>query len=125
MLQQLKTPFKKVYGKVRSRADGFVGPVKESTSKLLALFPNIKAFAGSEDLANANDADSVLVDGENAEGKAAKLGLRARFKNFKKSLKGLSDLQNLILLTIAVVLPAGILIAVGLASFLKKRKNKE
>ena len=125
MLEQLKTPFKKVYGKVRSRADGFVEPVKESVSKLLALFPNIKAFAGSEDLANANDADSVLVDGENAEGKATKLGLRARFKNFKKSLKGLSDLQKLILLTIAVVLPAGILIAVALASFLKKRKNKE
>ena len=121
MLEQLKTPFKKVYGKVRSRTDRFVGPVKESASKLLALFPNIKAFAGSEDLANANDADPV--DGENAEGKATKLGLRARFKNFKKSLKGLSDLQKLILLTIAVVLPAGILIAVALASFLKRRKK--
>ena len=120
MLEQLKTPFKKVYGKVRSRADGFVGPVKNSASKLLALFPNIKAFAGSEDLA-----DGAPVEGENA-GEAAenkKLGLRARFKNFKKSLKGLSDLQKLILLTIAVVLPAGILIAVALASFLKKRKK--
>ena len=121
MLEQLKTPFKKVYGKVRSRADGFVEPVKESVSKLLALFPNIKAFAGSEDLAN-----DASVDGENAEGseEVVKPGLRARFKNFKKSLKGLSDLQKLILLTIAVVLPAGILIAVGLASFLKRRKNK-
>ena len=124
MLQQLKRPFAKVYGKVRSRADGFVEPVKESVSKLLALFPNIKAFAGSEDL--ANDADGALVDGENIEGseEVVKPGLRARFKNFKKSLKGLSDLQKLILLTIAVVLPAGILIAVGLASFLKRRKNK-
>ncbi|SIN90152.1 hypothetical protein [Fibrobacter sp. UWB11] len=120
MLEQLKTPFKKVYGKVRSRADGFVGPVKESASKLLALFPNIRAFAGSEELANNGD-----VDGENVEGseEVAKPGLRARFKNFKKSLKGLSDLQKLILLTIAVVLPAGILIAVALASFLKKRKK--
>ena len=121
MLEQLKTPFKKVYGKVRSRADGFVEPVKESVSKLLALFPNIKAFAGSEDLANSNDADGA-VDGEN--GKVAKPGLRAKFKNFKQSLKGLSDVQKLLLLTIAVVLPAGILIAVGLASFLKRRKNK-
>ena len=121
MLQQLKTPFKKVYGKVRSRADGFVGPVKESASKLLALFPNIKAFAGSEDLA-----EGASAEGENAEGTDAnaKPGLRARFKNFKQSLKGLSDLQKLILLTIAVVLPAGILIAVALASFIKKRKNK-
>lgn len=121
MLQQLKTPFKKVYGKVRSRADGFVGPVKESASKLLALFPNIKAFAGSEDLANNGE-----VEGENAEGTDAnaKPGLRARFKNFKQSLKGLSDLQKLILLTIAVVLPAGILIAVALASFIKRRKKQ-
>ena len=116
MLQQLKTPFKKVYGKVRSRADGFVGPVKESASKLLALFPNIKAFAGSEDLASNGE-----VEGTDAN---AKPGLRARFNNFKKSLKGLSDLQKLILLTIAVVLPAGILIAVALASFIKRRKNQ-
>ena len=120
MLQQLKTPFKKVYGKVRSRADGFVGPVKESASKLLALFPNIKAFAGSEDLANNGE-----VDGENAgETADVKPGLRARFKNFKQSLKGLSDLQKLILLTIAVVLPAGIIIAVALASFIKRRKKQ-
>lgn len=123
MLEQLKTPFKKVYGKVRSRTDRFVGPVKESASKLLALFPNINAFAGSEDLANANDADSIPVDGENAEGKATKPGLHAKLKNFKQSLKGLSDVQKLILLTIAVVLPAGIVLALALASFLKKRKK--
>ncbi|MDY6330336.1 MAG: hypothetical protein SPL52_02415 [Fibrobacter sp.] len=121
MLQQLKRPFKKVYGKVRSYVSRFVGPVKDSASKLFALIPGFKAFAGSEDLANANDADGA-VDGEN--GKVAKPGLRAKLKNFKQSLKGLSDAQKLILLTIAVVLPAGILIAVGLASFIKRRKNK-
>ena len=123
MLEQLKTPFKKVYGKVRSRADGFVGPVKNSASKLLALFPNIKAFAGSEESADAeNDA---ATEGENSGGTAEnkKLGLRARLKNFKQSLKGLSDVQKLLLLTIAVVLPAGILIAVALASFFKRRKK--
>lgn len=120
MLQQLKRPFAKVYGKVRSRADGFIGPVKNSASKLLALFPNIKAFAGSEDLA-----EGASAEGENAEGseEVVKPGLCARFKNFKKSLKGLSDLQKLILLTIAVVLPAGILIAVALANFFKRRKK--
>ena len=116
MLQQLKTPFKKVYGKVRSRVSGFVGPVKNSVSKLLALLPNFKAFAGSEDLAGGENAD-----GANAN---AKLGIRAKLKNFKQSLKGLSDLQKLILLTIAVVLPAGILIAVALASFFKRRKKQ-
>ena len=123
MLQQLKTPFKKVYGKVRSRADGFVGPVKESASKLLALFPNIKAFAGSADLADGAPADAEHVDAAEGTEAAAKPGLRARFKNFKQSLKGLSDLQKLILLTIAVVLPAGIIIAVALASFFKRRKK--
>jgi len=116
MLEQLKHPFVKVNGRVRAYAGNFVGPVKDSVSKLLALFPNMKAFAGSE---GGNDGD---VDAENADANA-KPGLRARFKNFKKSLKGLSDLQKLILLTIAVVLPAGILIAVGLASFIKKRKK--
>ena len=115
MLQQLKTPFKKVYGKVRSQASGFVGPVKDSASKLLALLPNVKAFAGSEDRAGGEN-----VDGADA---AAKPGLRAKLKNFKQSLKGLSDVQKLILLTIAVVLPAGIVLALALASFLKKRKK--
>ena len=120
MLEQLKRPFKKVYGKVHSNVDRFVGPLKDSVSKLFALIPGFKAFAGSEDLADANDAP---VEGENAEGKATKLGLRARLKNFKQSLKGLSDVQKLLLLTIAVVLPAGILIAVALASFFKKHKK--
>lgn len=119
MLQQLKRPFKKVYGRIRSYVSRFVGPVKNSASKLLALFPNVKAFAGSEDLADAENAEAA----EGAEA-AAKPGLRARLKNFKQSLKGLSDVQKLLLLTIAVVLPAGILIAVALASFFKRRKNK-
>lgn len=121
MLEQLKRPFKKVYGKVRSYVSRFVGPVKDSVSKLFALIPGFKAFAGSEDLANANDVDGAPVDGEN--GKVAKLGIRAKLKNFKQSLKGLSDVQKLILLTIAVVLPAGIVLALALASFLKKRKK--
>ena len=116
MLEQLKRPFKKVYGKVRSRADGFVGPVKDSASKLFALVPGFKSFAGSEDLA-----DGTLTEDEAAV--KAKPGLRARLKNFKQSLKGLSDVQKLILLTIAVVLPAGIVLALALASFLKKRKK--
>ena len=121
MLEQLKRPFKRHYDKYRAKADGFVGPIKDSASKLFALIPGFKAFAGSEDLANANDVDGAPVDGEN--GKVAKPGLRAKLKNFKQSLKGLSDAQKLILLTIAVVLPAGIVLALALASFLKKRKK--
>ena len=114
MLEQLKRPFKRHYEKYRSRLDGFVGPVKESASKLLAMLPKMEAFAGSEDLGQESD-------GSTSGGK--KPGLLAKLKDFKKSIKNLSDFQKLILLTIAVVLPAGILIAVALASMLKNHKK--
>ncbi|SHG68641.1 hypothetical protein SAMN05720761_10435 [Fibrobacter sp. UWCM] len=113
MLEQLKRPFKRHYEKYRSRLDGFVGPVKESASKLFAMLPKGEAFAGSEDLGQESD-------GSTSGGKP---GLLAKLKDFKKSIKGLSDFQKLILLTIAVVLPAGILIAVALASIIKKNKK--
>ena len=48
MLEQLKRPFKKRYDKVRTYAGNFVGPVKESASKLFAMLPKMEAFAGSE-----------------------------------------------------------------------------
>ena len=114
MLEQLKRPFKKRYDKVCTYAGNFVGPVKESASKLFAMLPKMEAFAGSEDLAEGS--------AEGAEGAAGKKGLLAKLKDFKNSLKGLSDLQKLILLTIAVVLPAGIIIAVALAGFLRRKK---
>lgn len=112
MFDQLTRPFKKHYEKYRSKVEGFVGPVKESASKLLAMIPKGEAFAGSEDLGQESD-------GSTSGGKP---GLLAKLKDFKKSIKGLSDFQKLILLTIAVVLPAGILIAVALASMLKRKK---
>lgn len=114
MLEQLKRPFKKRYDKVRTYAGNFAGPVKESASKLFAMLLKMEAFAGSEDLAEGS--------AEGAEGAAGKKGLLAKLKDFKNSLKGLSDLQKLILLTIAVVLPAGIIIAVALAGFLRRKK---
>ncbi len=113
MLEPLTRPFKRHYDKYRCKLDGFVGPVKESVAKLMAMIPKGAAFAGSEDLGQE-------ADGSTSGGK--KPGLFAKFKDFKKSLKGLSDFQKLILLTIAVVLPAGILIAIVLAKFLKRRK---
>ena len=112
MLEPLTRPFKKRYDKYRGKLEGFVGPVKESVSKLMAMIPKGEAFAGSEDLGEES--------GEAVTGK--KPGLLAKLKDFKKSLKDLSDFQKLILLTIAVVLPAGILIAVALASLLKRKK---
>ena len=113
MFDQLTRPFKKRYNKYRGKLEGFVGPVRESASKLLAMIPKGEAFAGSEDLGQESD-------GSTSGGKP---GLLAKLKGFKKSIKGLSDFQKLILLTIAVVLPAGILIAVALASMLKNHKK--
>jgi len=113
MLEQLKRPFKRHYDKYRAKADGFVGPIKDSASKLFAMIPKGEAFAGSEDLAG---------EGNEAEDSSTKTGIKAKLKNFKKSLKELSDFQKLLLLTIAVVLPAGILISVTIAGLLKRRK---
>ena len=113
MLEPLTRPFKRHYDKYRGKLDGFVGPVKESVSKLMDMIPKGEAFAGSEDLGQESD-------GSTSGGKP---GLLAKLKDFKKSIKNLSDFQKLILLTIAVVLPAGILIAVALASMLKNHKK--
>ena len=119
MLEPLTRPFKRHYDKYRGKLNGFVGPVKESVSKLMAMIPKMEAFAGSEDLAGEN-AEGAVVD---ASAKPTGLkGFIAKFKDFKKSLKGLSDFQKLILLTIAVVLPAGIFIAVALAAILRRKK---
>ena len=112
MLEQLKRPFKRHYEKYRGKLDGFVGPVKESASKLFAMLPKMEAFAGSEDLGQESD-------GSTSGGKP---GLLVKLKNFKQSLKGLSDFQKLILLTIAVVLPAGIIISIVLAGLIRRKK---
>ncbi|SHI45771.1 hypothetical protein [Fibrobacter sp. UWP2] len=112
MLEPLTRPFKRHYDKYRGKLNGFVAPVKESVAKLMAMIPKGEAFAGSEDLGQE-------ADGSTSGGKP---GLLAKIKDFKKSIKGLSDFQKLILLTIAVVLPAGILIAVVLAKFLRRKK---
>ena len=112
MLEPLTRPFKRHYDKYRGKLNGFVAPVKESVAKLMAMIPKGEAFAGSEDLGQE-------ADGSTSGGKP---GLLAKIKDFKKSIKGLSDFQKLILLTIAVVLPAGILIAVVLAQFLRRKK---
>ena len=115
MLEQLKRPFKRHYDKYRAKADGFVGPIKDSASKLFAMIPKGEAFAGSEDLAGEADAEAAGDVG-------VQKGLKAKLKNFKQSLKGLSDFQKLILLTIAVVLPAGIIISIVLAGLIRRKK---
>ena len=119
MLDQLKRPFKKRYDKVREKTSQYVGPVKESVSKLMAMLPKMEVFAGSEDLAGEN-AEGAVVD---AAAKPTGIkGFIAKFKDFKKSLKGLTDFQKLLLLTIAVVLPAGMFISVALLGFFNRKK---
>ena len=118
MLEPLTRPFKRHYDKYRGKLDGFVAPVKDSASKLMAMLPNMEAFAGSEDLAGEGS-EGVQ---EGAAKPAGIKGFVAKLKDFKNSLKGLSDFQKLILLTIAVVLPAGMLISIALLGFLKRKK---
>ena len=117
MLDQLKRPFKKRYDKVREKASQYVGPVKDSVTKLMAMLPKMDAFAGSEDLA-----EGEVVPAEGGEKQTGIKGFIAKFKDFKKSLKALSDFQKLLLLTIAVVLPAGMFISVALLGFFNRKK---
>lgn len=121
MFGRLIRPFKKRYDKYAGKVGAFAKPVWNATMDLLGKVPSPKAFAGSEDLA---EDDGSSAEAEGAEGAAAgKPGLLGRLKNFKKSLKEMGDFQKLILLTIAVVVPAGILIATILVKFLKSRKK--
>ena len=114
MLDQLKRPLQKHYDKVRGYAAQYAGPVKDSVTKLMAMLPKMDAFAGSEDMAESSSPEG---------GKPSSIkGFIAKFKDFKKSLKGLTDFQKLLLLTIAVVLPAGMFISVALIGFFTRKK---
>lgn len=84
---------------------GFVQPIKSTIQSVRGKLPNAKGFAGSEELGEV----------------PKKAGIVARLKQFKKSLHEMGDFQKLILLTIAVVLPAGILISTMLVKMLKKK----
>ena len=117
---------------------------EENIKRLLEMLDNPSAYSEQEisDIINRDDETreayrlmvaakqgyrrkntSEEADAEAAGDVGVQKGLKAKLKNFKQSLKGLSDAQKLILLTIAVVLPAGIVLALALASFLKKRKK--
>ncbi|MCQ2123727.1 MAG: hypothetical protein MJZ25_06030 [Fibrobacter sp.] len=120
MFGRLIRPFRKRYDKYAGKVGAFAKPVWNATMDLLGKVPSPKAFAGSEDLAE-DDGGSAEAEGAVAE--SGKPDLLGRLKNFKKSLKEMGDFQKLILLTIAVVVPAGILIATILVKFLKSRKK--
>ena len=106
LIEKLKRPFASRLAKVVDKFRRFAVPVKSAVLALRGKLPNAKGFAGSEDLGEV----------------PAKVGLVARLKIFKEKFNGLSDLQKLVLLTIAVCLPAGILISSMLVKMLKKEK---
>ncbi len=105
LIEKLKRPFVKRIDKVTGMFRGFVQPIKSTIQSVRGKLPNAKGFAGSEDLGKM----------------PKKPGLGARLKAFKKKFNDLGDFQKLILLTIAVVLPAGILISTMLVKMLKKK----
>ena len=111
MLKRLLHPFRKRYDKYAGRASAFIAPIRKATNELLGRLPGVKSFAGAED------------PGDETE-PASRKGLLARLKAFKNSLKDMSDFQKLILLTVAVVVPAGILLASLLVGVLKKHREK-
>lgn len=107
LIEKLKRPFVKRIDKVTGMFRGFVQPIKSAIQALLGRLPNAKAFAGSEDLGEV----------------PAKVGLGARLKKFREKFNGLSDLQKLLLLTVAVCLPAGVVLAVFLNGLMKDSKK--
>lgn len=115
MFNRLTRPLTKSKEALVAKVNGFVNPIKNAFHELRGKLPSVKAMAGSES-----------AEKENPEGQESskKLGLMARLKKFKQSLNEMSDFQKLILLAVAVCLPAGILIATLLVNFIKKRKNK-
>lgn len=106
---RLTRPLKRRKEALTSAINGFLGPIKEATQNLKGLIPNAKGFAGSEDQAD--------------EEPKVPSSLSLRLQKFKASLKGLSDFQKLILLTVAVCLPAGIVLSVLIAGLIKKQKS--
>lgn len=105
LIEKLKRPFVKRIDKVTGMFRGFVQPIKSAIQALLGRLPNAKAFAGSEDLGEV----------------PKKAGIGARLKQFKKSLHEMGDFQKLILLTIVICVPAGILISTMLVKALNRR----
>lgn len=86
------------------KVNGFVLPIRNSVKNLLGHV-------------------SATSETDESEDAPKKTGLLGRLQNLKRSLKEMSDMQKLILLTIAVCLPAGILISTVLVGFIRKRKK--
>ena len=98
----------------RERLEKFVDDSKESVNKLWKSEQVQSVVRSAEKLKDAGV--KKLSEGEVA---ARGKGLSGKIKEFRHKIKGLPPFQKLLLLTIAVCMPAGILIAVALTGFIK------
>ena len=95
----------------RERLEKFVDDSKESVNKLWKSEQVQSMVRSTEKLKDAG------VE------KISKSGFRGKIKEFRQKIKDMPPFQKLLLLTIAVCLPAGILIAVALTGFIKSRSK--
>ena len=91
----------------RERLEKFVDGSKESVHKLWKSARVQSVVRSTEKLKDAGAQ------------KISKSGIRGKIKEFCHKIKGMSPFQKLLLLTIAVCMPAGIIVAVFVAGLIK------
>ena len=100
----------------RERLEKFVDDSKESVNKIWKSEQVQSVVRSTEKL--KDEGMKKLSEGE-FRGK----GLRGKIKEFRHKVKDMPPFQKLMLLTIAVCLPAGIIIAVFVAGLIKSRQK--
>lgn len=100
----------------RERLEKFVDDSKESVNKLWKS-ERVQSMVRSTEKLKDEGMKKLSEKGIRSE------GVRAKLNGFRKKIKGLSPFQKLMLLTIAVCLPAGIIIAVFVAGLIKSRQK--
>ena len=95
----------------RERLEKFVDDSKESVNKLWKSERVQSVVRSTEKLKDAGVQ------------KISKSGIRGKVKDFRKKVKELPPFQKLLLLSIAVCLPAGIIVAAFVAGLIKSRQK--
>ena len=95
----------------RERLEKFVDDSKESVNKVWKSERVQSVVRSTEKLKDAGAQ------------KISKSGIHGKLKGFQKKIKGLPPFQKLLLLSIAVCLPAGIIVAVFMAGLIKSRQK--
>ena len=111
MFDRLTSPFARFYRRFAHRVNGFVNPVRSALFSLLGCLPISKTDSSVKGNASAGDAKSSVK------------ALFSRLRAFKQSLNEMGDFQKLLLLTIAVCLPAGIVLATVIVGLARKSQK--